>query len=114
MGRYRVSKFQQAEVTQTQLRGSARDSCTRPSEVGSRYQHVNSKKNNMETQCPSSLFTAYLSQPPSCLQFLPSDPEYLVIGTYLLSEDKEGDAVIAQKKTGSLQLWYLDIKQKTL
>lgn len=68
----------------------------------------------MEIQCPSSLFTARLSQPPSCLQFLPNEPAYLVIGTYLLSEETEDDTVVAQRKTGSLQLWYLDTEQETL
>lgn len=60
-------------------------------------------------QSPSSITTVFLDQPPSCLQFCPSNPNYFVVGTYLLSEIKalEGDE-ICQMKTGSLQLWHMD------
>ncbi|EED12396.1 conserved hypothetical protein [Talaromyces stipitatus ATCC 10500] len=75
----------------------------------------------------SSLVTEFLDQPPSCLEFCPKDPNYFVVGTYLLQEHKEpaeekksgegeeeGDegtapSSVKQTKTGSLQLWHLDI-----
>lgn len=63
-------------------------------------------------QHPQSLTAIFLDQPPSCLQFCPTAPDYLVIGTYLLSETKsqgeDGNVVVEQNKTGSLQLWKLD------
>ncbi|GAD99424.1 conserved hypothetical protein [Paecilomyces variotii No. 5] len=64
---------------------------------------------------PKSLKTIFLDQPPSCLQFCPQDPDYFIVGTYFLSEtkDEEGN-VTAQKKTGSLQLWKLDVESKDL
>ncbi|KAL4948277.1 hypothetical protein BDW69DRAFT_176796 [Aspergillus filifer] len=67
----------------------------------------------MPLQTPSSNTTIYLDQPPSCLQFCPASPNHFVVGTYLLSETKSTDEngeeqVIAQKKTGSLQLWKID------
>ncbi|KAL1968234.1 hypothetical protein VTN77DRAFT_2069 [Rasamsonia byssochlamydoides] len=88
----------------------------------------------------SSSTTIFLDQPPSCLEFCPADPDYFVVGTYLLSEERktkkkeqkqkqkqddgddnendgeeEGDenendeAAVSQRKTGSLQLWKLDV-----
>jgi len=59
-------------------------------------------------QSPQSLTTVFLDQPPSCLEFCPEDPDYFVVGTYLLSESKNDDGETVQKKTGSLQLWRLD------
>lgn len=60
-------------------------------------------------QSPSSLATQILNQPPSCLEFCPDDPDYFIIGTYLLHEDKDDESArIKQIKTGSLQLWHLD------
>ncbi|EEA18997.1 hypothetical protein TMatcc_010460 [Talaromyces marneffei ATCC 18224] len=74
----------------------------------------------------SSVETKYLDQPPSCLEFCPVDPNYFVVGTYLLQETREsaeektskaGDededegiasGSVKQTKTGSLQLWHLD------
>jgi diphthine methyl ester acylhydrolase len=56
-----------------------------------------------------SIATAFLDQPPSCLEFCPVDPSYFVVGTYLLSETQaDGDGEVVQTKTGSLQLWRLD------
>ncbi|KAL2835059.1 hypothetical protein BDW59DRAFT_155882 [Aspergillus cavernicola] len=74
----------------------------------------------MAPQTPSSSTTIYLHQPPSCLQFCPTSPNSLVIGTYLLSEtkgpetDTEGVEIIHQAKTGSLQLWNLHPETDTL
>ncbi|KAL4937999.1 hypothetical protein BDV06DRAFT_63401 [Aspergillus oleicola] len=67
----------------------------------------------------SSNTTIYLDQPPSCLQFCPATPNHFVVGTYLLSETKSTgedvlEEVIAQKKTGSLQLWELDEERDEL
>jgi diphthamide biosynthesis protein 7 len=80
----------------------------------------------------SSLVTKYLDQPPSCLEFCPVDPNYFVVGTYLLQEtrepaeekksgtgeedDEEGNAseTVKQTKTGSLQLWHLDVTTSKL
>jgi diphthamide biosynthesis protein 7 len=72
------------------------------------------------TQDLPSLTTIFLDQPPSCLEFCPADPDYFVVGTYLLSEEKkqddenDGEVVVSQKKTGSLQLWELDVRSSTL
>lgn len=74
----------------------------------------------------SSLVTEYLDQPPSCLEFCPKEPNHFVIGTYLLQEIKESpenreaedqddtldesaSVSIRQTKTGSLQLWQVDV-----
>ncbi|PWY92673.1 hypothetical protein BO70DRAFT_384140 [Aspergillus heteromorphus CBS 117.55] len=62
----------------------------------------------MTPQHPPSTTTVFLDQPPSCLQFHPTSPNHLVIGTYLLSEHSDADGSIQQTKTGSLQLWHLD------
>lgn len=59
-------------------------------------------------QSPQPQTTVFLDQPPSCLEFCPEDPDYFVVGTYLLSETKDEDGETVQKKTGSLQLWKLD------
>ncbi|KAL2362301.1 hypothetical protein RJZ56_004791 [Blastomyces dermatitidis] len=56
-----------------------------------------------------SLHTTFLDQPPSCLEFCPADPDYVVIGTYLLSElSSESSTVTEQIKTGTIQLFKLD------
>ncbi|KAJ5115024.1 hypothetical protein NUU61_000783 [Penicillium alfredii] len=65
-------------------------------------------------QHPQSASTVFLDQPPSCLEFCPENPNYIVVGTYLLSETKTEDGGIQQAKTGSLQLWRLDPDNKTL
>ncbi|PYI33615.1 hypothetical protein BP00DRAFT_391786 [Aspergillus indologenus CBS 114.80] len=61
-------------------------------------------------QQPASNTTVFLDQPPSCLQFSPAIPDCCIIGTYLLSEQKDetNDANIQQTKTGSLQLWRIN------
>lgn len=59
-------------------------------------------------QHPKSATTIYLDQPPSCLEFCPEIPNYFVVGTYLLSETRNGVGEIHQTKTGSVQLWNLD------
>jgi diphthamide biosynthesis protein 7 len=56
-------------------------------------------------QHPVSAATIFLDQPPSCLQFCPASPNNFIIGTYLLSENKDSDGNVQQTKTGSLQLW---------
>ncbi|KGQ00787.1 hypothetical protein PAAG_12547 [Paracoccidioides lutzii Pb01] len=62
----------------------------------------------MMTAIPSQ-HTTFLDQPPSCLEFCPAAPDYLVIGTYLLSETpSNGLANPQQTKTGSIQLFKLD------
>jgi diphthamide biosynthesis protein 7 len=66
---------------------------------------------------PSSLAAAFLNQPPSCLEFHPAHPDYLVIGTYLLSEEKSqvsGEDLVKQTKSGSVQLWHLDASNSRL
>ncbi|PGH23828.1 hypothetical protein AJ80_02076 [Polytolypa hystricis UAMH7299] len=62
-----------------------------------------------------SLLTIFLKQPPSCLEFCPTAPNYLVIGTYLLQETKLEDSESPQQtKTGSVQLFQLDPKTPSL
>ncbi|KAK2804454.1 hypothetical protein FQN51_002098 [Onygenales sp. PD_10] len=62
-----------------------------------------------EIQTPHSLSTVFLDQPPSCLEFCPAAPDYLVIGTYLLSQSTPEDSSSPQQvKTGSIQLFKLD------
>ncbi|KAI5286919.1 Superkiller protein 3 [Ascosphaera aggregata] len=66
-------------------------------------------------QRPQSVQTYFLDQPPSCLEFCPTAPDYLVIGTYLLTEEKSSaDDVTRQFKTGSVQLWRLDTASNSL
>ncbi|KAI5309881.1 hypothetical protein KEM55_002216 [Ascosphaera atra] len=67
-------------------------------------------------QHPSSLNTVFLDQPPSSLEFCPTEPDYFVIGTYLLSENKveEDPSAIKQTKTGSVQLWKLNAETAEL
>lgn len=84
-------------------------------------------------QTISSLVTEYLDQPPSCLEFCPVDPNYFVVGTYLLQETRESTgekesesgtkedddeetapSSVKQTKTGSLQLWHLDVTASKL
>ncbi|OJD22929.1 hypothetical protein ACJ73_05725 [Blastomyces percursus] len=56
-----------------------------------------------------SLHTTFLDQPPSCLEFCPADPDYIIIGTYLLSElSSESSTATGQTKTGTMQLFKLD------
>ncbi|EAU38344.1 conserved hypothetical protein [Aspergillus terreus NIH2624] len=62
----------------------------------------------MELQSPRSTTTVFLDQPPSCLQFCPAIANQFVVGTYLLSENKDDEGNIQQTKTGSLQLWKLN------
>jgi diphthamide biosynthesis protein 7 len=59
-------------------------------------------------QHPASAATIFPDQPPSCLQFCPAAPNNFIIGTYLLSENKDSDGNMQQTKTGSLQLWNLN------
>lgn len=62
------------------------------------------------TTNPSSISTIFLDQPPSCLQFCPTAPDFLVVGTYLLTVD-ESDANASSPestRSGSLQLFKLD------
>ncbi|KAK2803217.1 hypothetical protein FQN50_007084 [Emmonsiellopsis sp. PD_5] len=62
-----------------------------------------------QIQTPHSLSTVFLDQPPSCLEFCPAAPDYLVIGTYLLSQSTSEDSSSPQQvKTGSIQLFKLD------
>ncbi|KMQ42451.1 hypothetical protein A7C99_0735 [Trichophyton rubrum] len=62
------------------------------------------------TTNPSSISTIFLDQPPSCLQFCPTAPDFLVIGTYLLTVDEsDGNASSPEStRSGSLQLFKLD------
>ncbi|KAK2808910.1 hypothetical protein FQN49_008666 [Arthroderma sp. PD_2] len=57
-----------------------------------------------------TLSTCFLDQPPSCLQFCPTAPDFLVIGTYLLTVDKsDADAASPpSSRSGSLQLFRLN------
>lgn len=52
--------------------------------------------------------TLFLDQPPSCLEFCPTAPDYFVVGTYLLTEIGQGAETHQQKKTGTLKLFKLD------
>ncbi|KKZ67061.1 hypothetical protein EMCG_07232 [[Emmonsia] crescens] len=62
-------------------------------------------------QTPQSLHTIFLDQPPSCLEFCPAAPDYLVLGTYLLSESPSENSIgTEQTKTGTIQLFKLDPK----
>ncbi|EEP82738.1 predicted protein [Uncinocarpus reesii 1704] len=64
---------------------------------------------DISVQTPSSLFTLFLDQPPSCLEFCPTAPDHLLISTYLLNEvPEEGSPAPTQVRTGSLQLFKLD------
>ncbi|KAL4897739.1 hypothetical protein BDV59DRAFT_168464 [Aspergillus ambiguus] len=67
----------------------------------------------MDPQRPHSDTTVFLDQPPSCLQFCPAVPNQFVVGTYLLSENKDDEGNIQQAKTGSLQLWKLHPENPT-
>ncbi|OJD15405.1 hypothetical protein AJ78_04337 [Emergomyces pasteurianus Ep9510] len=61
------------------------------------------------TQTPQPLHTTFLDQPPSCLEFCPEASDYLVIGTYLLSESSsEKSTGPQQSKTGTILLFELD------
>ncbi|KAK2759811.1 hypothetical protein FQN54_002545 [Arachnomyces sp. PD_36] len=53
-----------------------------------------------------SLTTIFLDQPPSCLEFCPTAPDYFVVGTYLLTEVESTSG--HQTKTGTLKLFKLD------
>ncbi|KAL9114122.1 MAG: hypothetical protein Q9227_001894 [Pyrenula ochraceoflavens] len=46
-----------------------------------------------------SFYTKQLDEPPSCVEFCPSDQNYLVIGTYLLSEKREQGQEDAQQRS---------------
>lgn len=91
---------------------------SRGNEVYSEYIKNSLYTSIMESaiQRPQSASTIFLDQPPSCLQFCPAAPDYVVIGTYLLSEtrDSEEEGAIQQKKTGSLQLWKINPIANTL
>lgn len=67
-----------------------------------------------EIQHPKSATTVFLDQPPSCLEFCPEIPDHFVVGTYLLSETKNEDDTVEQTKTGSVQLWKLDLSTNDL
>lgn len=77
-----------------------------------------------QTRPISSLMTEFLDQPPSCLEFCPGEPDYFVLGTYLLQEKREelgeheseenSAASIKQTKTGTLQLWRLNVNTDNL
>ena len=59
-------------------------------------------------QKPISLVTVFLDQPPSCLEFYPTAPDYFVVGTYLLSETTQDESSTPrQTKTGTLKLFRL-------
>jgi len=67
-----------------------------------------------------SISSLRLDQPPSCIAFCPTQPQYFVIGTYLLHQNEasfalsgedDGDdasATKAQTRSGSLILYELD------
>lgn len=73
-----------------------------------------------------SIRSLNLAEPPSCIAFCPSRPNYFVVGTYLLHQNaqsegahlgSDGDSTQGstiddvnngQKRTGSLSLYELD------
>ncbi|KAM5466278.1 putative methylated diphthine methylhydrolase [Microsporum audouinii] len=59
---------------------------------------------------PNSLSTIFIDQPPSCLQFCPTAPYFLVIGTYLLTihESDAHSLSPESSRSGSLQLFRLN------
>ena len=67
-----------------------------------------------EIQCPQSITTVFLDEPPSCLQFCPASPNNFLVGTYLLTETRTEAGEIQQQKTGSVQLWRLDPDSSSL
>jgi diphthine methyl ester acylhydrolase len=87
-----------------------------------------SNMSSEEAQSVSSLITKFLDQPPSCLKFCPQDPDYFMVGTYLLhdltpeqkqqqqsdQENASSTPAIKQTKTGTLQLWHLDVNTPQL
>lgn len=60
----------------------------------------------------SSLVSQTLPVPPSCIAFCPTQPDLLVVGTYLLHKDESevvnGSILPWQKRTGSLILFRLE------
>ena len=73
----------------------------------------------------SSIASLTLDQPPSCIAFCPTQPEYFVVGTYHLHQKEEDDSITppandaeeedgyaakaeAQKRSGSLVVYRLD------
>jgi len=67
-----------------------------------------------------SISSLTLEEPPSCIAFCPTQPDYFVVGTYLLHEAKDGGtsacegtendhdaSAPAQKRSGSLILYRL-------
>ncbi|EEQ33262.1 conserved hypothetical protein [Microsporum canis CBS 113480] len=58
----------------------------------------------------NSLSTIFIDQPPSCLQFCPTAPYFLVIGTYLLTihESDANSLSPESSRSGSLQLFRLN------
>lgn len=56
-----------------------------------------------------------LDLPPSCVQFCPAHPEYLIIGTYNLQRDESDNAEVSsggekksQSRNGSLVVYKTD------
>ncbi|EFR02877.1 hypothetical protein MGYG_05878 [Nannizzia gypsea CBS 118893] len=62
------------------------------------------------TRDSSSFSTIFLDQPPSCLQFCPTAPDFVIVGTYLLTVDESNanDSSPESSRSGSLQLFKLD------
>ena len=65
----------------------------------------------------NSFTTCVLEKPPSCIEFLPSDHEFCVIGTYCLDtgdgqeeclRETDQAADVAQSRNGSLILFNLN------
>lgn len=62
--------------------------------------------------CPASVMMTtrllkdtVLELPPSCMQFVPSRPEYLVVGTYDLKVDEAESVNPESRRSGSLILF---------
>jgi diphthamide biosynthesis protein 7 len=52
------------------------------------------------------IFSTGLDLPPSCIEFVPTDPEWFVVGTYNLERDIDTGSE-PQSRTGSLNLFKL-------
>lgn len=60
---------------------------------------------------PSHFCTHILDLPPSCIEFSPKLPNYLVVGTYNLEKEEDQPAARTQSRNGSLLLFRAAVPQ---